>query len=214
MKLTGIAVATLVAAGALLAGGGTALAGGEQGQGTVSKGDGDRCQRFVARIAEKQGITVAALETKWKQKATEHINAALAAGRITDDQAKKLKARVDEWKLCDASTRKARPKPHRDGGLHVVAAGSMVAGAIDYLDVTRKDLFAAWRAGKSLADIAEAKRKSVADLKTAMLAKIKARLDKAVADDKLTDERRDALMERYGKLADRLIEKAFKPKSS
>ncbi len=47
-----------------------------------------------------------------------------------------------------------------------------------------------------------------------MLAKVKARLDKAVADDKLTDARRDALMERYGKLADRLIAKTHKHKSS
>ena len=68
--------------------------------------------------------------------------------------------------------------------------------------------------GKSLGEIAKAKGKSVSGLKTAMLAKIKARLDKAVADDKLTDERRDALMERYGKLADRLIAKTHKPKSS
>ncbi len=78
MKLTGITIATFVAAGALLAGGGVALAGQGHGQGTAA--DGDRCQRFLARIAEKQGISVAQLEAKWKQKAIEHINAALDAG--------------------------------------------------------------------------------------------------------------------------------------
>ncbi len=37
MKLTGIAIATLVAAGALLAGGGVAVAGQSQGQGTAAE---------------------------------------------------------------------------------------------------------------------------------------------------------------------------------
>ena len=212
MRLTGIAIATLVAAGALLAGGGVAVAGEGHGQGTAS--NGDRCLRFVARIAERQGISVAELEAKWKQKAIAGINAARAADRITEDQAKKLKARVGAWKLCDGSLRKAGAKARQAARLHAAAVGSMIAGAVDYLDVTRQELRTAWRAGKSLGDIAEAKGKSVAGLKTAMLAKIKARLDKAATDDKLSDERRDALLEGYGKLADRLIDKAFKPPSS
>jgi hypothetical protein len=212
MKLTGIAIATLVAAGALLAGSGVAVAGQGHGQGTAA--NGDRCQRFVARIAERQGISVAELEAKWKQKAIERIDAARAAGRLTADQATKLKARIAEWKFCDGSLRKAGAKARQAAHLHAIAVGSMIAGAIDYVDMTRKDLFAAWRSGKSLGDIATAKGKSVSGLKTAMLAKVKARLDKAVAGDKLTDERRDALLERYGKLADRLIAKTVKPKPS
>ncbi len=128
---------------------------------------------------------------------------------MTADQATKLKARIAEWKFCDGSLRKAGAKARQAARLHAVAVGSMIAGAIDYVDITRKDLFAEWRAGKSLGEIATAKGKSVSGLKTAMLAKVKARLDKAVADDKLTDERRDALLERYGKLADRLIAKTL-----
>ena len=161
------------------------------------------------------GVSVAELEAKWKQKAIERINAALAAGRITDDQAKKLKARIDG---VEALRRKPPARPARRHARRRACtpsrSASMIAGAIDYVDITRKDLFAEWRAGKSLGEIATAKGKSVSGLKTAMLAKIKARLDKAVADDKLTDERRDALVERYGKLADRLIAKTLKPKSS
>jgi hypothetical protein len=210
MKLTGIAIATLVAAGALLAGSGVALAGQSQGQGTAA--GGDRCQRFVARIAERQGISVAQLEAKWKQKAIERIDAARAAGRLTADQATRLKARIADWKFCDGSLRKAGAKARQAARLHAVAVGSMIAGAIDYVDITRKELFAEWRSGKSLGNIATAQGKSVSGLKTAMLAKITARLDKAVTDDKLTDERRDALLERYGKLADRLIAKTLKPK--
>ena len=212
MKQMGIAIATLVAAGALLAGGGIAVAGTGQGQGTAPSGD--RCQRFVERIADKRGITVAELEAKWKQKALGGIDAALKAGRITGDQAARLKARVTGWKFCDGSLWKARAKTHHAGLLNVAAVASMVAGAVDYLDVTGKDLLAAWRAGKSLGDIAQAKGKGVSGLKAAMLAKLTARLDKAVADDRLTDERRDALVERYGKLADGLIAKTRQPKPS
>ena len=183
MKLTGITIATLVAAGAVLAGGGVAVAGQGQDQGTAA--NGDRCQRFVARIAERQGVSVAELEAKWKQKAIEGINAALAAGRLTADQATKLKGRIAEWKLCDGSLRKAGTKARQAARLHAAAVASMIAGAIDYVDITRRDLFAEWRAGKSLGEIATSKGKSIPGLKTAMLAKIKARLDKAVTDDKL-----------------------------
>jgi hypothetical protein len=213
MKLTGMAMATLALAAALLVGSGVAVAGtGQGGKGTAPSGD--RCQRFVARIAEKQGISVAALEAKWKQKAVERIDAALTARRLTEEQARKLKARIAEWKLCDTSLWKARPKAHQVARVHAAAVGSMVAGAIDYLDLTGKDLRAAWRAGKSLGDVAQAKGKSISGLKTAMLAKLTTRLDKAVADDRLTDERRDALVERYGKLADGLIAKTFGRKPS
>jgi hypothetical protein len=211
MKLRGIAVVTLVAAGALLAGGGIAVAGSGHGGGTAA---GDRCQRFVEMIAERQGISVAALEAKWKQKAIERIDAALTAGRITKQQADRLKARVTEWKLCDGSLRKAAAKARQAMRLHGAAIASMISGAIDYLDVSRAELRAAWRDGKSLADVAGANGKSVTGLKTAMLAKIDARLDRAVTNGKLTDERRDALLERYGKLADRLIAKKLQTKSS
>ena len=207
MRTTRTAIAALATAGALLAGGGAALAGEGPGQGSDK---GSRCQRIAEGIAAKQGVTVAELEAKLKQLALERINAALAAGRITQDQAGKLKAKVDVWKLCSGGLAKVRHAKR----LHVVAVGSMIAGAIDYLDITPQKLREDLRAGKSLADIATAEGKTVSGLKSRMLEKITARLNKAFADGKLTAEQRDALLQRYGKLADRLIAKTFKPSTA
>ncbi len=207
MRTTRTAIAALATAGALLAGGGAALAGEGPGQGSDK---GSRCQRIVEGIAAKQGITVTALEAKLKQRALERINAALAADRITQDQANTLEAKVDAWKLCSGGGAKVRHATR----LHAVALGSMIAGAVDYLDITRAQLREDLRTGKSLADIATAKGKSVPELKARMLEKITAKLNKAFSDGKLTAERRGALLDRYGKLADRLIAMTFKKPSS
>ena len=208
MTTTRTAMMTLAVAGALLYGGGAALADDGHGQGSATARQ-ERCQRLVERIAERQGITVEQLEAKLRQRALDGIETALKAGRITGQQAAKLRQRVNEWKLCDGSLT-------RRHGSHVQAAavGSMLAGAAHYLGLTRDQLRQQLTAGKSLEQIAAGKSLSVTGLKDAMLAKIKARLDKAVADGKLTDARRDALLERYGKLADWLLEKSFKPATS
>jgi hypothetical protein len=90
----------------------------------------------------------------------------------------------------------------------------MVRSGYAYLDLSREKLRQELRSGKSLGEIADDQPgKSAAGLKTAMLAKITERLAKAVEADTLTDARRDALLERYGALADRLIAKK-KPKQS
>ena len=206
MTTTRIAIVTLAVVGTLLYGGGAALADDGHGQGTAATRQ-ERCQRMAQRIAERQGITVEQLEAKLRQRALDRIDAALKAGRISAEQAAKLKERVNAWKLC-ASSGEGHDKRH-----HALALGSMLAGAADYLGLTHDQLRQELGAGKSLKDIATAKHLSVPGLKDAMLARIKARLDKAVADGKLTAERRDALLEKYGQLVDRLIEKSFKTAS-
>lgn len=204
MRFMRTAITTLVVGGALLTGGGAALADDGHGQGASGTRQ-ERCLRMAERIAERQGLTVAQLEAKLRQKALDRIDAALKAGKLTEEQAAALRQRVNGWKLC------SRMVGGGGQGKHVrfAAVASMMAGALDYLDLSRNELRAQLKAGKSLGDIATATGKSVSGLKQAMLAKITARLDKAVTDGKLTDERRDAMLERYGKLADRLIEKHF-----
>jgi hypothetical protein len=201
MRITRTAITTLVLAGALLAGSGAALADDGQGKGAAGTKQ-ERCQRVAQRIAERQGLTVAQLEAKLRQRALDRIDAALKAGKLTEQQAASLRQRVNEWKLCAASVG-GRHARH----VHFAAVASMLAGAAHYLDLTGGELRSELKAGKSLGDIATAKGLSISGLKQAMLAKITARLDKAVTDGKLTGRRRDALLEGYGKLADRLIAK-------
>jgi hypothetical protein len=69
-----------------------------------------------------------------------------------------------------------------------------MAAAAKYLGTTELQLFQQLGAGKSLAQIAKAKGKSVSALKAAMLAAIKARLDRAVAAKRLPSADEQALL--------------------
>lgn len=181
---------TALSAGAalLVAGGGTALA---------AKGDGDRsatCQERLARIAERRGLSASELEAQVRARIEARIDAALAAGRITAEQAAKAKLRVSEAQACKVSPRlKAE-----------VAKHGMFRAAASYLELTPAELRKALP-GTSLAALAESTGKSADGLTAAMLAPAKAKLAKAVANGRITQARADRMAERLGTRVDRLV---------
>jgi hypothetical protein len=210
-----MSIATLALVGTLAVTGGTAAASGGNGGASGSDRAG-RCEQAMARIAERQGITVAQLEAKLKQRAIERLDAAVKAKRISEERAKQLRERIDRWKLCAVgkTTTTKTTKTWKAKRFDAYAVGSMLRGAYEYLDLSFATLRQQFRAGKSLGEIAGAQPgKSVSGLKAAMLEKVTEKLDAAVKDGKLSAEQRKALGERYGKLADRLIAKK-KPSSS
>ena len=192
MKIDRYVIATLVGAGALLIGGGVAVAG---------QGDGDRgarCEERLAKIAEKRGVSVEQLRTDIKARLLARIDAAEQAGRISSEQAAKLRDRVSEGSLCRAAHhRKAR-----------IAAHSMMGAAATFLELNREEL-REQLPGNSLAGLAEKQGKKVADLKNAMLAPAKERLAKAVSDGRITQARADEVLEKLEILADKLASKTF-----
>ena len=197
MGRRGLTIATLATAGALLAGGGTALAGDGDGKGR-------RCERLLERIAEKRGITVAELEAKLAERALARIDAALKAGRISEERAQELRTRVKEGKVCGLLKQARQARMHNQR-----AVKRLLAGAADYLGLTKEELRTELRSGKTLKQLAETKGKSVSELVDAMLAPVKEQLDKAVSEGKITDERRGAILDRLAGLANRLVERTF-----
>lgn len=197
MGRRGLTIAALATAGALLAGGGTALAGDGAGK-------GKRCERLLERIAEKRGVTVAAFEAMLKERALERIEAALKAGRISEERAQELRTRVNEGKVCGLLKQARHARMH-----HQRAVKGLLAGAADYLGLAKEELRAELRSGKTLKQLAEAKGKGVSGLVDAMLAPVKESLDKAVSKGRITDERRDAILERLATLAKRVVERTF-----
>lgn len=193
-------VGALVGAAAVLTGGGSALAAGEH------RGDPGareaRCQAVLERVAEKRGLTPAELETLYRNKIVARIDAALAAGRITPEQAARLKQRVAEASPCKVSpVLKAKVAKK-------LAKHRMFRAAAAYLELTPAELRKALP-GTSLAALAESRGKSVDGLKAAMLAPAQAKLAKAVANGRITQARADRMLERLEAYVDRVVAFAF-----
>src|SRR6476659_9530516 len=163
----------LIAATAALAvaGGGAAIA--------ASKSDSpqEESKAIVDDVAKQLGVTPAKLSSALKKALENRVDAAVAAGRLTREQGDALKTRIEaeDYPLVGGF---GPGLGHRGGpGMH--GFGHLDA-AVTYLGTTEAELRAQLAAGKSLADVAKAKGKSVDGLVSALVADEKKELDAAV----------------------------------
>lgn len=163
---------------------------------TAQEGDG-LVGSFLARVAEKLGVSEDELKTAIDEARDETIDEAVAEGRLTEEQGERLKERAEEGVFPFLRPLLGGPRLH--GHWHLMAA------AAEVLDITRADLIEQLRDGKSLAEVAEAQGMSVEDFKTALLDKIKAQLDELVADSDLTQERADDIFQRTEENIDDIV---------
>jgi AraC-like DNA-binding protein len=155
-------------------------------------------QAFLNDVAKRLHVSPQKLTAAIKGAMSDRLNAAVKAGRLTPAQAKALKQHLAQ---------KGGPPfvppffaapflfgPPGHGGLQVpraVGPGGFPgppplflgpsAGAASYLGLSQQQLFDQLRSGRSLAQIAKARGKSVSGLEKAMTASIKSRLDKLVS---------------------------------
>jgi hypothetical protein len=196
MRSSRYLVAAVAGTGALLIGGGAALA----------SHDGDResrCEAAFARIAERRGVSVAELEAQIKARMLARVDAALSAGRISAEQASKLRERIADAEPCQRAG-------HRHGHI-VLGLRHALASAAEYLGLTKEQL-RAQLPGNSLAGLAAKQGKSVEGLKAAILSPAKEKLAKAVTAGHITQARADAALERLEAAVDRLVAKTFAAK--
>ena len=103
---------------------------------------------------------------------------------ITDQQADKVAEKLDE----------TGPALGRGGGRWFFGAGEDVAAAAaGALGVTEDELTKDLRAGTTLKEIAEREGKDLAAVESAIVAEIREKIDEAVADDRIPQERADEL---------------------
>ncbi len=195
MRTNRYIAATAAGAAALLVGGGAAFAG------PSAEDKGARCEARLAKFAEKQGMTVAEVEARVKERLTARVDAALQSGRISAERAAMLKERIAEGGLCKGHALRAKLKSHR-----------LLGAAARFLGLDRAELRAALP-GTSLSALAQKQGKSVADLKAAMLAPVEAKLAKAVETNRITKERADQLLDRLERRVDRLVDRTFPTRS-
>ena len=158
-----------------------------------------RSGKSLAQVADARNKSVAGLETAILNAFKAKVAKAVAAGKLDNARAQKLVAAAPAviHRLVTHAP-KARPaKANVRGGFLKVAA--------DYLGLDRKALAQELRSGKSLAQVATAKNKSVDGLETAIFNAFKAKVDKAVAAGKLSNAVAQMVLQHAPALIERAV---------
>lgn len=175
-----LALGALVAA--LVIGTGAAVAGG-------GLGSDDEQQAFLDSAAKRLGVTPAELKAALQGAYADRLDAAVAAGKLTKQQADALKQRAKDGVPLFGG-RHGGP-----GGFGFHGTASLGAAAT-YLGLTEAELRAELQAGKTLAQVAKAKDKSVDGLEQALAAEAKTKLAAAVKAGTLTQAQADEIEKR------------------
>jgi len=164
--------------------------------------DGKYSDAFLDKLASELGVDRSALGPATLAASNAAIDAAVAAGDLTADQATALKARLAA--LEDPAVLLARPgfghgpRGGHDGPGRGIGFGPGLAEATDAaataLKLEKAALIEAVRGGKSLKEIAADQSVDYATVTNAILEVVKTRLADEVADQDLTQARSDEIL--------------------
>ena len=184
-----------------------AFAGGAYAA-TQSSGPSTR-QAFLNDVAKRLHVTPQQLSTALNGAAVDQLQAEVKAGRLTQAQANALEQRLKNGgrtPLLPLTPGLAAPRPFpaapgspgRGFGAGPLGFPGVfgLGAAGSYLGLSNTQLFQQLQSGKSLAQIATAKGKTVAGLEQAMTAPIKKALDAAVARKAITAAREKQILSR------------------
>jgi hypothetical protein len=161
-----------------------------------------RSGKSLAQVATSKGKSVDGLESALVSALRSRVEAAKAAGKLDAARAARLLQRAPQLvKRIVNATPRARTARAR-------GARGLLEAASTYLGLTHAQLATELRSGKSLAQIATARNKSVDGLKQALFAALKQKVDAAVAADRLPAARAQQLLERAPAHIERLVSRS------
>jgi uncharacterized protein involved in exopolysaccharide biosynthesis len=151
-------------------------------------------EAVIEDAARQLGVEPEELSGALKQALENRLDEAVEDGRLTEEQADRLKERLqaDEFPLFRGPGPLAPPRLHRHGP----RLFAVLDAAADYLDVPEGELRERLREGETLAEIARGEGKPVDGLVDALVTEKTKRLDEAVEDGRLTDAQRDRIVAR------------------
>jgi uncharacterized protein YidB (DUF937 family) len=178
----------------------------------------------LAEIAAARGVDQATLLQAVNTAARTRLDQAVADGRLTRGQADALAGVVREF-APDRVNRKETPGPAfgRFGPRQGPRAGqpgpggprgglqAMVQPVADLLGMSPAEIARERQTGRSLTDIAAAHGVDQATLVQTISTAAKARLDEAVADGRLPQERAEAMAQRAQQFAERMVTQTGRP---
>ena len=152
---------------------------------------------FVSRLAENLGITQGELEAAIDQTQLELVDEALAAGRLTEDQAAQLRERIESGESFFGPLLRHKVERHHRGGF---GHGAEVA---EFIGVTPEELRDAVQGGQGVVQVAEANGVSEQELTDYLLGEIEAKLAEAVESGRIDQAKADEIL---AGAADRIAE--------
>ena len=149
-------------------------------------------QAVINDAARQLGVEPQALTNALKQALKNRVDAAVRDGRLTQEQANRMKERIDAG---DVPFFGLGPGPrfrdhHRDFG----PFPRKLEAAARYLGMTQAELRRALEGGKTLAQVARDRSKSVGGLVDALVAAAEQKLDQAVENGRLTEAEKTEML--------------------
>ncbi len=206
--LAGLGIAGAIVAGTLLT---ATLVGAQDGgatpQPTATPEAQQRLDAFLQKVADRLGVSVDDLRQAFKDAAIETIDELVAEGKLDPDKAEAIKKRIQEGEGLFPFGLFGRKHGHWFEYPRIVFG--VLDSAADAIGVSRGELVDELRDGKSLAEVAQEHGVSADDLKSALLQDVREKLDQAVADGDLTQERADAIYAKFEERIDDLVNRTW-----
>ncbi len=163
-----------------------------------------RATRCSENAAQRLNVTPDKLRSALDGAAADQLDQAVKDGKLTQRQADRIEQQIREHGVplggpMGGPGGPGGPGDHRGPfGRHGGPGHGPFAMGLDaaasYLGLSRSALDRQLRAGRTLADVARAQGKTVAGLEQALVDAAKTRLDRAVADRRLTARQRDEIL--------------------
>ncbi|MGH3084006.1 MAG: hypothetical protein ACRDNP_08095 [Gaiellaceae bacterium] len=139
-------------------------------------------QAVINDAAKQLGVQPDELSDALKQALKNRVDEAVEDGRVTKEQGQRMKERIDAGGVLLFGLGPGLQEHHEFHPFH-----AKLEAAADYLDMTEAQLREALSDGKTLAQVARARDKSVEGLVDALLAYAENKLENAVEAGRLTE---------------------------
>ncbi len=149
--------------------------------------------RFKAAVAEILKIDVDTYDAAVEQAQNQVVDEALAEGWLTEDQAERMRERMDQDLPGPGFGGRGFMGPKM--GFMGRGEASLFTVAAEQLDMTVSELMTELRDGKSIADVAGEKSVSLETITNAYVAQLEENLKQAVEDGKMTQNQADWMLE-------------------
>lgn len=160
--------------------------------------------RYLELLADNLGVTVEELEGALTQTHLDLIDEKVADGTLTEEEAAAIIERIESGEGRLFPPFGGRGGGHgnmqRLGGLVVENSAEVLGLEVDALKEELRD-------GNSLADVATAQGVDIEQFKADVLTGVAADLDEKVADESITQEQADMILEKITESIDRIVEK-------